>query len=145
MNFIGDYFALGLVIILCIFFFDSKTSFRYMTAASKLFICCLITTALTAATDLVTGQLLESYKKVLALLADEGSPKAIKRAEENYLMHHVNILFMLQKQEGYERELVHAKKYILENIKQIKRSELSLKEKSKVFCAHMLSARQLKG
>ena len=88
---------------------------------------------------------LESYKKVLALLADEGSPKAIKRAEENYLMHHVNILFMLQKQEGYERELVHAKKYILENIKQIKRSELSLKEKSKVFCAHMLSARQLKG
>lgn len=59
MNFIGDYFALGLVIILCIFFFDSKTSFRYMSAASKLFICCLITTALTAATDLVTGQLLE--------------------------------------------------------------------------------------
>ena len=30
MIFIGDYFALGLVIVLCIFFFDSKTSIRYM-------------------------------------------------------------------------------------------------------------------
>ena len=59
MNFIGDYFALGLVLILCVFFFDSKTSFRYMSAASKLFICCLLTTALTAVTDLMTGQLLE--------------------------------------------------------------------------------------
>ena len=59
MNFIGDYFALGLIIILCIFFFDSKTSFRFMSAASKLFICCLITTALTAVTDLITRQLQE--------------------------------------------------------------------------------------
>ena len=59
MNFIGDYFALGLIIILCIFFFDSKTSFRFMSAASKLFICCLITTALTAVTDLITVQLQE--------------------------------------------------------------------------------------
>ena len=58
MVFIGDYFALGLVIILCIFFFDSKTSVRYMSAASKLFICCLVSTALTAITDLMTGQLL---------------------------------------------------------------------------------------
>ena len=58
MNFVGDYFALGLIIILCIFFFDSKTSFRYMSSASKLFICCLVTTALTALTDLITLQLL---------------------------------------------------------------------------------------
>jgi len=58
MNFIGDYFSLGLVIVLCIFFFDSKTSVRYMSAASKLFICCLVTTALTAITDLITGQLM---------------------------------------------------------------------------------------
>ena len=58
MNFIGDYFALGLVIILCVFFFDSKTSVRYMSAASKRFICCLITTALTAVLDLATGQLM---------------------------------------------------------------------------------------
>ena len=57
MVFIGDYFALGLVIVLCIFFFDSKNSARYMSAASKLFICCLVTTALTAIIDLVTGQL----------------------------------------------------------------------------------------
>lgn len=58
MNFVGDYFAIGLVIILCIFFFDSKTSVRYMSAASKLFIACLVTTALTAMTDLLTGYLL---------------------------------------------------------------------------------------
>ncbi len=58
MIFIGDYFAIGLVIILCIFFFDSKTSIRFMPVSSKLFVCCLVTTALTAFTDLVTVQLL---------------------------------------------------------------------------------------
>ena len=58
MIFIGDYFALGLVIILCVFFFDSKVSFRYMSSASKLFVLCLITTALTALIDLIAGQLL---------------------------------------------------------------------------------------
>ena len=57
MNFLGDYFALGLVTILCIFFFDSKISIRHMPKTSKLFICCLVTTALTAVTDLITGQL----------------------------------------------------------------------------------------
>lgn len=56
---IGDYFALGLVVILCIFFFDSKVSFRYMPVTSKLFIGCLVTTALTAVTDLITVQLQE--------------------------------------------------------------------------------------
>ena len=59
MNFIGDYFALGLIIILCIFFFDSKSSMRFMSAASKLFICCLVTTAMTALVDLLTGHLQE--------------------------------------------------------------------------------------
>ena len=59
MVFIGDYFALGLVIILCVFFFDTKNSLRFMATPSKLFVCCLITTALTAITDLATGQLLE--------------------------------------------------------------------------------------
>lgn len=58
MIFIGDYFALGLIIILFIFFFDSKTSIRSMSDASKLFICCLVSTALTAVTDLITGHFL---------------------------------------------------------------------------------------
>ena len=58
MNFIGDYFALGLVIILCMFFFDSKVSFRLMPKASKLYIACLLTTAMTSVIDLITGQLL---------------------------------------------------------------------------------------
>ena len=59
MNFIGDYFALGLITILFVFFFDSKTSIRYMPSSSILFVCCLVTTALTAATDLMTGHLME--------------------------------------------------------------------------------------
>lgn len=57
MIYIGDYFALALVFILCLFFFDSKISIRYMAAASKLFICCLVTTALTAVCDLAALQL----------------------------------------------------------------------------------------
>ena len=55
MNFIGDFFALGLITVLCIFFFDSKISIRYMPTTSKLYICCLATTALTAIIDLVTA------------------------------------------------------------------------------------------
>ena len=58
MVFIGDYFALGLVIVLCMFFFDSKVSLRYMPKASKLYIACLFSTALTAVVDLITGQML---------------------------------------------------------------------------------------
>ena len=57
MIFLGDYFALGLVTILCIFFFDSKISIRHMPKSSMLFVSALITTALTALTDLITGQL----------------------------------------------------------------------------------------
>ena len=58
MVFIGDYFALGLVIILCMFFFDSKTGIRYMPTSSKLFVACLFMTAITAITDLITGYML---------------------------------------------------------------------------------------
>lgn len=58
MVFVGDYFALGLVIILFIFFFDSKTSIRYMSSASRIFVGCLLMTALTALTDLIAVQLL---------------------------------------------------------------------------------------
>ena len=57
MIFLGDYFALGLVTILCIFFFDSKISIRHMPKSRMLFVSALITTALTALTDLITGQL----------------------------------------------------------------------------------------
>ena len=59
MNFIGDYFALGLVIVLFLFFFDSKISVRYMSVSSKLFIAALVMTAVTAITDLLTGYLLQ--------------------------------------------------------------------------------------
>ena len=57
MIFLADYFALSLILILCIFFFDSKISIRHMPKSSILFVCCLITTALTAVMDLITGQL----------------------------------------------------------------------------------------
>lgn len=54
MIFVGDYFAIGLVIMLCMFFFDSKTSLRYMSLSSRLYLGCLITTALTAVFDIAT-------------------------------------------------------------------------------------------
>ena len=58
MNFIGDYFALGLILVLFVFFFDSKTSIRFMPTSSVLFVGCLVSTALTAVIDLMTGQLM---------------------------------------------------------------------------------------
>lgn len=59
MIFIGDYFALGLVIILSMFFFSSKTSLKYMPTSSKLFIAGLFSTAITAITDLLTVYFLD--------------------------------------------------------------------------------------
>ena len=52
MNYIGDYFAIGLVIVLCMFYFD-KTYF--LTTSSKYFIAALVLTAATAFTDIITG------------------------------------------------------------------------------------------
>ena len=64
MIFIGDYFAIGLVIILAMFFFDNITSIKYMPRSSKLFLAVLALTAFNAATDLLAG----------ALLTKEGVP-----------------------------------------------------------------------
>ena len=58
MVFIGDYFALGLVGTLFIFFLDTKIGMRHMSSAGKLFILCLISTALTAVVDLITIQMM---------------------------------------------------------------------------------------
>ncbi len=58
MVFVGDYFAIGLVLVLCLFYFDGHTGIRYMTSAGKCFVACLVLTALTALTDLIAGQLL---------------------------------------------------------------------------------------
>ena len=55
MNFIGDYFALGLVTVLCMFYFDKK---HVLSKASKYFVTCLVFTALTSLIDLLTGMLL---------------------------------------------------------------------------------------
>lgn len=60
MIYIGDYFALGFVIMLFLFFYDGKTGFRYMTTAAKLFVGCLIATAFTACTDLFAVNLLNT-------------------------------------------------------------------------------------
>ncbi len=54
MIFIGDFFAIGLVILLTLFYFDGRTRPRYMPTDSKLFLACLCFTALTAAVDIVT-------------------------------------------------------------------------------------------
>lgn len=58
MIYVGDFFALGLVIVLCMFYFDGKASRHYMSSANKFFIACLVLTAMTALTDLLTVQLL---------------------------------------------------------------------------------------
>ena len=58
MNFIGDYFALAMVLVLFLFFIDSKSSLRHMASSGKLFITALLMTAVTAVTDLYTGYLL---------------------------------------------------------------------------------------
>lgn len=51
MNFIGDYFAFSLVLILCMFFFDRKHT---LNRTSKYFIAFLMLTAVTASTDIVS-------------------------------------------------------------------------------------------
>lgn len=58
MIFIGDYFALGLVLILSLFFFDSKASLRYMNVYSKLFISALLMIAVSTVVNLYCGYLL---------------------------------------------------------------------------------------
>ncbi len=55
MNFIGDYFAIGLVIVLSMFFFDGKHS---LNKTSKYFVACLFFTAATAVTNIMSGQLM---------------------------------------------------------------------------------------
>ena len=59
MIFVGDYFALGLVFVLCMFYFDKKNIAHYVSKSSRLYIACLFFTILTALTDLITLQLLE--------------------------------------------------------------------------------------
>ena len=57
MNFIGDYFALALAIVLFLFFIDNKNGMRHMATSAKLFLASLFMTAMTAVTDLATGYL----------------------------------------------------------------------------------------
>ena len=58
MIFLGDYVAIGLVIVLSMFYFEKRTDWRYMTADNRCYVACLGLTALTALTDLLTGLLL---------------------------------------------------------------------------------------
>ena len=57
MNFIGDYFAISLVLILSLFYFDRKNS---LNTASRYFIGSLAFTAMTAGTNIMTGSLMEN-------------------------------------------------------------------------------------
>ena len=60
MIYIGDYFAISLVIVLFMFYFDGRTRPRYMPADSKIFLAALGFTALTAAVDLLTCYLMQA-------------------------------------------------------------------------------------
>lgn len=51
MNFTGDFFALGLVTVLCMFFFDGKHA---LNKASRYYVTALLLTALNAVTDIIT-------------------------------------------------------------------------------------------
>ena len=67
MIYIADYFALGLVVILFMFFFDSKTTLNRMPTANKVFAAALGMTALNAIMDLVAGAMLSGNGIPLAL------------------------------------------------------------------------------
>lgn len=54
MNFLGDYFAFGLVIVLCMFFFDGKHA---LNKVSRYFVICLLLTGATALIDILAGAL----------------------------------------------------------------------------------------
>ena len=58
MIFIADYISLGLIFILSMFFFDSKTPWIRMPFSSKVFSFALLMTAINALTDLLSGVLL---------------------------------------------------------------------------------------
>ena len=57
MNFVGDYFAVIMVLILSLFYFDRKHS---LNDASKCFVGSLAFTALTAVTDIASCRLLDA-------------------------------------------------------------------------------------
>ena len=59
MIFVGDYFALGFVIMLLLFFMDGKSGFRYMSTAAKLFVGCLLSTGISAGLDLLSVYILD--------------------------------------------------------------------------------------
>ena len=69
MIFLGDYFALGLLAVLFLFYFEDGRLNRYMSAASKWFVVCLVLSALSAAVDLITGQLLATRAPLWANFA----------------------------------------------------------------------------
>lgn len=60
MVYIGDYFAIGLVAVLFMFYFEGKVSRAYLAPASKIFVVCLLLTAATAGTDLMTVHLMSA-------------------------------------------------------------------------------------
>lgn len=64
MIYLGDFFALGLVITLAMFFFDTRS---VSTLPSKLFLSCLIMTGSTALLDIVTGRMLVAPELPIAV------------------------------------------------------------------------------
>ena len=55
MNLLGDFVALGLILILCIFYFESKC---FLSPSGKYFVLCLPLTAVTALVDIASVILL---------------------------------------------------------------------------------------
>lgn len=59
MYYLGDFFALGLVLALIMFYFESKTSARYMPLTSRFYVASLILTAVSAVLDILSCRMLE--------------------------------------------------------------------------------------
>lgn len=64
MNFLGDYFSLAVLMILCMVYFDRKP---VQHSYSKYYVLCLVFTALTAITDLLTMELQKTHCTIWGL------------------------------------------------------------------------------
>ena len=58
MVYVGDYIAIGLVLILFLFYFDGTTRHHFFSQENKLFLACLVLTAATSLSDLIACYLL---------------------------------------------------------------------------------------
>ena len=65
MVFVGDFFAIGLIIVLCMFYFERK---HFLSFNSRIFAACLILIGLTAGTNIFCYAIMENPTAPLWML-----------------------------------------------------------------------------